>query len=98
LSKLHVELSVVVDCRNATAMGLEPEDLMHDPSPAYPGVYPIPQALAEAALDRGAQRILTPSATLLGDTLIVLPDNFDSSCVLELKESKPMRPYVGSPS
>lgn len=67
-TRLEAVLQRVLDCRNLTLLGLEPEDLWDDFD------YRIPQRLALAAIDREAEAILVPSATLLGDNLIVFPE------------------------
>jgi hypothetical protein len=68
-SELRLELEVVLDCRDVTALGLAPADLWHDTD------YRIPQHLAAAALTRDVEGMLVPSATRLGDNLIVFPDH-----------------------
>ena len=90
-SELSVVLPDVVDCRQVTAMGLTTSDLLHDTD------YDTPQALAAAALTQRARGIIVPSATLLGDNLIILPDNLSLPGDYELRvvHSREMRPYVG---
>jgi hypothetical protein len=51
------------------AMGLSAGDLLHDTD------YGVPHGLAAAALVGGAKGMIVPSATLLGDNLIILPEN-----------------------
>jgi hypothetical protein len=69
LSELSVALPGVVDCRDVMAMGLSAGDLLHDTD------YGVPHGLAAAALVGGAKGMIVPSATLLGDNLIILPEN-----------------------
>ncbi len=57
VSELEVETEAVLDCRNAAALGLDPDDLVHDYE------FEITQELAAAAIARDAEGILVPSAT-----------------------------------
>lgn len=69
ISHLSVRLSAVIDLRDIAALGLRPDQIFHETDGA------IPQALAEAALLRGVEGILVPSATLLeGHNLVVFPE------------------------
>ncbi len=90
LSEVFIGLTAVLDCRDVTAMGLSPSDLLNDTD------YEVPQALAGAALARGAKGMVVPSATLLGDNLIILPDNLPMPGDYELRVigSRAMRPYA----
>ncbi len=67
LSEIDVELEAVLDCRNAAALGLSPEDLVRDYD------FATTQEIAAAAIVHGAEGILVPSATGLGDNLVVFP-------------------------
>jgi hypothetical protein len=58
-----------MDWRNPADLGLTRDDLCDDAD------LEVPRALAEAALARGVEGMLVPSATLLGDNLIVLTGN-----------------------
>ena len=67
-TRIRVALSQVLDCRDPTLLGLTPLDLWHDTD------WTIPQSLAAMAIARGVEAILVPSATRLGDNLVVFPD------------------------
>jgi RES domain-containing protein len=88
LSELHVSLSSVLDCRDSAALGLDDAALLHD--------YDLstPQRLAGAARAGGVEGIIVPSATLLGNALIVFPDLLLEGSTLRVRESQPMRLYV----
>ncbi len=63
-----VELTPVLDCRDVAAIGLTLNDVWH------PKDYEPTQAITAAAMARGCQGILVPSATCLGDNLIIFTD------------------------
>jgi RES domain-containing protein len=88
LTELAVELTGVLDCRDPTALGIEPDRLCADTD------YSITQDLAAAALDRRAEAILVPSATRLGDNLIVLPTSLRPESRLAVVGSRDPRLYV----
>jgi len=88
LSELHVELTAVLDCRNSQQVGIERAQLLHDYN------LDASQSLAEAARNRPAEGILVPSATLLGDVLVILPDRLLEGSAIEVVNSHPMRLYV----
>lgn len=68
ITRLSVELAAVLDCRDLTKLGVKLDEVVS-------GVdYETPQRLAEAALAAGVEAMLVPSATLLGDNLIVFAD------------------------
>ena len=69
LSDLCVSLQQVVDCRDPSTLGLSPEDLSHDTD------YRATQALGTAAYSVGLEGLVVPSATRLGDNLILFPQN-----------------------
>lgn len=76
-TRLHANLSAVLDCRDLAALGLAEDELLDDLN------YDIGHALGLAAFQRGAEGILVPSATRAGDNLIVLPDNLRSTARIE---------------
>lgn len=73
LTELEVELAAVLDCRDAIALGLTPDDLVRDYD------FAATQEIAAAAIAKRAEGILVPSATRLGDNLIVFPDRLRST-------------------
>lgn len=88
LSEIDVELEAVLDCRDAAAFGLSTEDLTRDYD------FAITQEIAAAAIAQGAEGILVPSATGLGDNLVVLPAQLRSSSRLTVAGSRDPRLYV----
>jgi len=66
-TEIRVELQAVIDCRDLLAVGLTAADLLDDTD------YAVPLAHVAAAIGRGAEAILVPSAFLLGDNLIIFP-------------------------
>jgi len=69
LTELSVTLVSVLDLRDPAAYGIDGVTLLDDWD------YSLPHNIAEAALRRGADGVLVPSATRLGHNIIVLPDN-----------------------
>ena len=88
VSELEVEMEAVLDCREAKALGLDPGDLVHDYE------FEVAQELAAAAIARDAEGILVPSATSLGDNLIVFPARLRSASRLVVIDSRDPRLYV----
>lgn len=68
LSTLSVDVLSVLDCRDTAAMGLSADELLHDTE------YSAGHKLAAAAIARGAEGILVPSATRLGDNVVLFPN------------------------
>src|SRR5919199_1962300 len=64
-TEIDVDLSLVLDCRNVTALGIAEDVLLDDWN------HDAGHLLGRAVLDRGAEAMLAPSATRLGDNLIV---------------------------
>jgi RES domain-containing protein len=88
MSELEVELEAVLDCRDAAAFGLAADDLIRDYD------FEATQELAAAAIARDAEGILVPSATGLGDNLIVFPAQLRGTSKLAVVESRDPRLYV----
>jgi len=88
VSELEVETEAVLDCRDAAALGLDPDDLVHDYE------FEITHELAAAAIARDAEGILVPSATRLGDNLIVFPNRLRKASRLVVIGSRDPRLYV----
>jgi RES domain-containing protein len=88
VSELDVELAVVLDCRDASAFGLDADELVHDYD------FEATQELAAAAIARDAEAILVSSATGLGDNLIVFPAQLRSASRLVIVDSRDPRLYV----
>jgi RES domain-containing protein len=88
ISELAVEVSVVLDCRDASALGLTVDDLTRDDD------YEITQEIAAEAISRGADGILVPSATQMGDNLVLFPNQLTATCRLTVIGSRDPRLYV----
>jgi RES domain-containing protein len=88
LSELSVEVGEALDCRNPKSLGLSPERLMHDTD------YEATQAIGAVARANGLEGLLVPSATRLGDNLILFPANLGASARIEVISSRDPRLYV----
>ena len=88
VSELEVEMEAVLDCREARALGLHSDDLVHDYE------FAITQKLAAAAIARDGEGILVPSATRLGDNLIVFPDCMRAASRMVVIDSRDPQLYV----
>jgi RES domain-containing protein len=88
ISQLRLQLAVVVDCRDLRTVGLTLDGLCPDTD------FSAAQQLAAVAIARGAEAILVPSATRLGDNLIVFPCNLRPSSTITLVASRDTRLYV----
>jgi RES domain-containing protein len=88
LSELNVEMEAVLDCRDAVAFGRSPEDLIRDYD------FTMTQEIAAAAIAQGADGILVPSATGLGDNLVVFPAQLRSDSRLAVVGGRDPRLYV----
>lgn len=88
LSELLASVRAVVDCRDPSALGLIPDDLSHDTD------YRTTQSLGAAADSRGLEGLLVPSATSLGDNLILFPQNLLVSSRVVVVSSRDPRLYV----
>ncbi|MEW6638367.1 MAG: RES family NAD+ phosphorylase [Actinomycetota bacterium] len=85
LSELSVEVGEVADCRSPKALGLSIEHLVHDTD------YEATQAIGAAALERGLEGLIVPSATRLGDNLVLFPESLRSSSRIEIVSSRDPR-------
>jgi RES domain-containing protein len=88
LSELSVSLQELADCRGHEPLGLSTGDLVHDTD------YEATQALGAAANCRGFEGLLVPSATRLGDNLIVFPQNLRADSRIAVVSSRDPRLYV----
>jgi hypothetical protein len=88
LTELDVTLAHVLDARQPEQYGLAREVLWHDTD------YRLPQQLARLALHRGAEGLLVPSGTRVGDNLVVLPANLSSGSILRIISSRDPRLYI----
>jgi hypothetical protein len=82
LSKLAVDLTAVLDCRDIAAIGIPPDALFHDTD------YAVGQILGASAVARGSEGLLVPSATRLpDDVLIIFPDNMRPTSSIAVVET-----------
>ena len=88
LSELSASLQRVADCRDPSALGLTPGDLSHDTD------YRAPQALVAAAASGGLEGLLVPSATGLGDNLILFTQNLLADSRITVVSSRDPRLYI----
>ena len=88
LSEIEVDLESIIDCRPIATFGIPIEELIRDRA------YDVTQRIARAALRTGAQGILVPSATRLGDNLVIFPDNLRPESRLEVIASRDPVLYV----
>jgi RES domain-containing protein len=89
LTKMSLRLERILDCRNLTALGLTEEELLHDNDYAHP------HDLAQAALEGKFEAILVPSATRLGECIVIFPTNLSRDDLISfppLFTSKPHSP------
>jgi RES domain-containing protein len=75
-TEIWAQLEAVLDCRDLDSLGLAEVDVFDDED------FETPQAVAGAAIERGVEGILVPSASRLGDNLIVFPKLLRSTSVL----------------
>lgn len=88
ISELDVELHAVLDCRDAEVLGLKPGDLLDDYD------LRITQEIGAAAVGEGVEALLIPSATRLGDNLVVFPAQLQSTSRLAVVGSRDPLLYV----
>jgi RES domain-containing protein len=93
LSELAVTLPAVIDCRAVTALDSIPAEIRRD----SPGDYDLSQSLAAAVRARGAVAIVVPSATRLGDNLIIFPDRLRGEASLEVVSERDPVLYIPRP-
>ncbi len=85
LSEIAVELEEVIDGRGLAVIGLTSDELCPDLD------YRLTQGLAAAAVGRGAEGIIVPSCTGLGDNLVVFPDRMQPASRLAPVSSRALR-------
>jgi len=88
LSELSVRVGEVVDSREPAPLGLRFDDLVHDTD------YEATQAIGAAAFVARLEGLLIPSATRLGDNVILFPDNLRAGSRIEVVSSRDPRLYV----
>ena len=85
LSEISIRLSAVLDCREPDRMGIDVADLVEDAD------YELTQSIGKAAYVQGLECLLTPSATGLGDNLILFPRNIRATSQLQTRSSRDPR-------
>lgn len=85
ITTLAFELSEIVDLRDPESVDLARDSLVDDRSIG------CTQAIGAAANARGAEGLLVPSASLLGDNLIIFPENLKDSSQIRIVESRDPR-------
>jgi hypothetical protein len=88
LTTLSISLSALLDCRDPAVLGLDPELLLHDTD------YELTQAVGEAALARGVEGVIVPSATLLGDNIVLWMAQLRPGSQISFVRSEDPRLYV----
>ena len=88
LTELDVEVEAVLDCRDARALGLAADALVGDYD------FTVTREIAAAAIAKEAEGILVPSATGLGENLVVFASQLRSSSRLAVVESRDARLYI----
>jgi RES domain-containing protein len=85
LTEIWVQLDEVLDCRDLAALGLVEADLFDNTD------FETPRALAAAAIERNVEGIFVPSASRLGDNLIIFPHLVRArSVVVEVRTIDPV--------
>lgn len=90
LTELHVELEAVLDLQALDSTGFQSTELLEGRN------YSIAQDIARDALMSGAEAIIVPSATRLGNNLVIFPDNLKPESRLEVVASRDPVLYVGN--
>lgn len=88
LSELSASLQEIADCRDPSALGFTLGHLSHDTD------YEATQSLGAAARSLGLEGLLVPSATGLGDNLVIFPQNLRASSRLTVVSGRDPRLYV----
>lgn len=89
-SELWLQLEAVFDVRDEAALGLTPGALTRDDDLV------LPRLIARTARDLGAEAILVPSASLVGDNAILFLDLLRPDSVIEVTRS--LEPNLGGAS
>jgi len=90
LSKLNISLSKVLDLtdpKNIKLLNIEEEELISGAG-TDPDTVVISNSIADSAYDMGYEAIIAPSATGLGKTIVIYPDNFKNNTSIKVKSEK----------
>lgn len=85
LSEIALDLTAVVDCRQPEALQVPLALLMDD------GDYEVTQRIGKIVYAQGFEGMLVPSATALGDNLILFPLNIRGTSRMEIISSRDPR-------
>jgi hypothetical protein len=88
LTTLSITIEALLDCRDPTSMGLVRDDLLHDTD------YRTTQQIGAASVARGVEGIIVPSATLLGDNIVLWVSQMRPSSRIDVIRSEDPRLYV----
>lgn len=88
LTRLSVEVGAILDCRDMAAMGLTPDDVLHDTD------YRLTQQIGAASIALGVEGILVPSATLLGENLVLWASRLRATSRIAILSSEDPRFFV----
>jgi RES domain-containing protein len=88
ITEVQLHLQSVVDLSTPGSIGLPADSLLDDLE------YSLTQTIARAVIDRGAEGIIVPSATRLGNNLVIFPDNLKPESRLEIIGSRDPVLYV----
>lgn len=88
LTEFFTSLTVVIDLRGLQSIDVIGVSMLDNSN------YTITQQLAQAALTAGAEAIFVPSATRLGDNLVIFPDHLRPESRLEVIGSRDPMLYV----
>ena len=88
LSELSVSVRAILDCRSPKSMALRLDDLTHDTD------YEVTQSIGAAAFGEGFEGVLVPSATRLGDNLVLFPERLGAESTITVISSRDPRLYV----
>lgn len=91
ISEIAVTLSHIADCRDAIRLGVPPATMVDDFD------YSVTQDLGAAAYAAGLEGLLVPSATALGDNLVVFTSQLRDDAKLEIVGSRDPRLYPNRP-
>jgi hypothetical protein len=91
ITRIQVDLSVVLDLTIPSSYGLSLPDITDDHD------YDVTQELGLAALSRGAEAILAPPASRVGVNLVILTDNLQPTSSIVALDSIDPRLYVPRP-
>lgn len=77
ITRLRLALTAILDCRDVATLGISLDALLNDVN------LDPPQELAAVAIARGAEAIIVPSATLLGDNIVLFIDQLRADSAMQ---------------